>query len=171
MNLVYISIAIFTVLILIGYYVIYIHPEKFDPVLKHEKRYKLIIPKNGMLLSKYENEYGSNSMPEYSLEQAIEIYNRGVEMVKEFENTDYKTWEDKKLNNRFTDIITAIGLEPSKVDEITKDMDDFNNNRVIAAANIYSIESMIPPAMWITDYNYTSAKSAYEATHDLLLST
>ena len=60
---------------------------------------------------------------------------------------------------------------PDKADELTKGLDDFNNNRVIAAANISSLETMPQPADWITNYTFTDAHNAYKDTGEYLLNT
>jgi hypothetical protein len=59
---------------------------------------------------------------------------------------------------------------PHKADELTKGLDTFNNNRVIAAANVTSLETMHQPAMWINNQNFMDAFHAYQNTDESLLS-
>ena len=154
------AIVLFTLVVL----VILHHREGFK-----EERYKLIIPENGILISKTQSQYGS-VMPNYTVDQATEIYKRGLAVVDKYNKSDYKNWEESQLGVGFQDLITAIMFAPHKADELTTGLDTFNNNRVIAAANISSLETMHQPAMWINNRNFTDALHAYHNTHDSLLS-
>lgn len=164
METVYICIGIMIIVLVIIAITLY-HKEGY----KKEERYKLIIPPNGILISKTQSEYGSE-MPNYTVDQAIEIYKRGVEVVKKYNKSNYKTWEESQLGVDFQRLITAIMFAPDKADELTKGLDTFNNNRVIAAANVSSLETMRQPAMWINNQDFTDALHEYQATHESLLS-
>lgn len=152
--------VLFTLIVL----VILHHREGFK-----EERYKLIIPPNGILISKTQSEYGSD-MPNYTVDQATEIYKRGLAVVNSYKKSDYKTWEESQLGVGFQDLITAIMFAPHKADELTKGLDTFNNNRVIAAANVSSLETMSQPAMWVNNQDFMDALQAYQNTSESLLS-
>jgi len=160
----YIYAGLAIVLFILVVLVILHHREGFK-----EERYKLIIPPNGTLISKTQSEYGSD-MPNYTVDQATEIYKRGLDVVNAYKKSDYKNWEESQLGVGFQDLITAIMFAPHKADELTTGLDTFNNNRVIAAANISSLETMHQPAMWINNQNFTDALHAYHNTHNSLLS-
>lgn len=164
METVYICICIMIVVLLVIAITLY-NKEGYNK----EQRYKLIIPPNGILVSKTQSEYGSK-MPNYTVDQAIEIYKRGVEVVNAYNKSDYKTWEESQLGVGFQDLITAIMFAPDKADELTKGLDTFNNNRVIAAANISSLETMHQPALWINNQDLMDALHEYQTTHESLLS-
>ena len=154
------AIVLFTLVVL----VILHHREGFK-----EERYKLIIPPNGILISKTQSEYGSD-MPNYTVDQATEIYKRGLDVVNAYKKSDYKSWEESQLGARFQDLITAIMFAPHKAHELTKKLDTFNNNRLIAATNISSLESMQQPALWINNQDFMDAFQAYQNTNESLLS-
>lgn len=154
------AIVLFTLVVL----VILHHREGFK-----EERYKLIIPENGILISKTQSQYGS-VMPNYTVNQATEIYKRGLDVVNAYKKSDYKSWEESQLGVGFQDLITAIMFAPHKADELTKGLDTFNNNRVIATANISSLETMHQPALWINNQDFMDVFQAYQNTNESLLS-
>jgi dihydroorotate dehydrogenase len=155
------AIVLFTLVVL----VILHHREGF----KEEERYKLIIPPNGILISKTQSEYGSD-MPNYTVDQAIEIYKRGLDIVKDYKKSEYKSWEQSQLGVVFQDLITAIMFAPHRADELTKGLDTFNNNRVIATANVSSLETMHQPSLWVNNKDFMDVLKAYQDTDNLLLS-
>lgn len=164
------AIVLFTLVVL----VILHHREGFNQpsptnTTVPEERYNLIIPPNGILISRTQSEYDS-VMPNYTVEHATEIYKRGLNVVNAYKKSDYKSWEESKLGVGFQDLTSAIMVAPHKVDELTSGLDTFNNNRVIAAANVSSLESVQQPASWVNNQDFMDAFQAYQNTDNLLLS-
>jgi hypothetical protein len=133
-----------------------------------ERRYKLIIPPNGILVSKTQSQYGSE-MPNYTVDQATEIYKRGLEVVNTYSKSQYKTWENSQLGVDFHNLVTAIMFAPEKANKLTEGLDVFNNNRVIVAANIISLETMQQPATWVGNREYMNALHAYQDSNNTFI--